>query len=694
MKCRVGARLVVRSLLFTHSSPLGNWPFLVVVFGWGFVGWGWGCLGVAGRSPVVKGLTSDEAADQVLSLCQDGHSYADALRAVGRSKDWLRSLRKRDSAFNAKLLVASSKGSKAFEGTRAERAGSFTEFRETFLGAKTFPHQQNWVDVLEGGEPSWMHDSFVWEKRDPQLLLFNVPPAHSKSTVLTVDYVTYRICLDPNIRVLIVSKTQGFAKKFLFQIKQRLDSPRFKDLQIAFGPEGGFRAKAETWAKDSITLGTDARDSDQKDPTVQALGIQGQIYGARADLIIIDDAVVINNAAQWEGQMDWLRQEVQSRLEGDIAKLLVVGTRVAPQDLYRELRNPDHYTDGESPWTYFSMPAVLENESDDADEWKVLWPRSDRPFEGSTEEPDEDGLFSRWNGPRLRKIRNSIGPKKWPLVYQQMDMAEDAIFDPLAVRACVNAVRPKGPLRAGQTGFPASTDGFWFVCSMDPAMTQDTAAIAYAVDRETKKRYVLDCTIETNPSPAKIRDIIFNWTDLYGPQEWVIEKNAFQIFLTADEQINHFLASKGCKMVPHYTSSQRVDPEFGIASMAPLFGTMEKVSPKSTQVKHSGNNLIELPTTHNNESLAKLCEQLIVWDVNVKPKYRKQDAVMALWFAELRAREMLERGYSNDSFFMDGMFTSGRDRSTRGVIDLNEWQQKIDQEAALEAANQMGRVRI
>jgi hypothetical protein len=36
-----------------------------------------------------------------------------------------------------------------------------------------------------------------------------------------------------------------------------------------------------------IYLGT-GRDSGEKDPTVQALGFGSQIYGARADLIIVE----------------------------------------------------------------------------------------------------------------------------------------------------------------------------------------------------------------------------------------------------------------------------------------------------------------------------------------------------------------------------------------------------------------------
>ena len=59
-------------------------------------------------------------------------------------------------------------------------------------------------------------------------------------------------------------------------------------------------------------------------------------------MIIIDDAVTLSNANDFEKQIKWLQQDVRSRLN-QTGKLIVVGTRVASVDLYKELRNPDRY---------------------------------------------------------------------------------------------------------------------------------------------------------------------------------------------------------------------------------------------------------------------------------------------------------------------------------------------------------------
>ncbi len=98
----------------------------------------------------------------------------------------------------------------------------------------------------------------------------------------------------------------------------------------------------------------------------------------------------------------------------------------------------------------------------------------------------------------------------------------------------------------------AGTDflnGFTYICGLDPAMIGDTAAICYAIDRSTSKRYIVDAIKISRPSPADIRNLIFDWTSLYSPSEWIVEKNAFQSFLTQDEGIRMHLAqtrSKNC----------------------------------------------------------------------------------------------------------------------------------------------------
>jgi hypothetical protein len=539
---------------------------------------------------------------------------------------------------------------------------TFAQFRDRFLHNKTFPHQQNLVDMIEVGKPSWLHPSMKYE---PGLannrILLNIPPNHAKSMTITIDYVTWQVCKNPNFRVLIVSQTQRLAADFLYAIKQRLTHPQYEALQSAYAAGIGFKSKSASWQATRVTFGDELRESGEKDPNIEAVGIGGQIYGKRADMIIVDDAVTLSNANDFERQIKWLTQDVRSRLNPS-GKLIIIGTRVAAVDLYKELRNNDRYPGGLVPWSYLAMPALLES-SEKPEEWVTLWPASDQAFDGQKEEEKDPvtGFYPRWNGRNLYNERQSMDASTWALIYQQQDISDDAAFDPVCVRGSIDGMRKSGRLTAGHPGHPRDLNGFTFICGLDPAMVGDTAAICYAIDRATSKRYIVDAIKITRPSPAAIRNLIFDWTSLYGPSEWIVEKNAFQSFLTQDEGIKMHLASKGVQFKEHHTGSNKWDAGFGVASMASLFGT------KQFDGKHHRDNLIHLPSDQT-ENIKALIEQLITWSPTTKGK---TDMVMALWFCEIRAREMLNYG-KYQTHHLKNPFLSKYEQSKRTVVNLDE----------------------
>lgn len=540
---------------------------------------------------------------------------------------------------------------------RAGKNLTFAEFRRRYLQSETYAHQQNMIDVIEGREPSWLHPSMKYEPGDQNLILINIPPDHAKTITITVDYATYLLCTNPNERIVLVSKTAELASQMLWAVKQRLTHPKYRDLQTDYGPIEGYNSGDALWQQSKILFPSEIRDPDEKDPSIQIVGIGGQIYGARSTKIFVDDAVLLSNSAEHEKQRRWLQQEVVSRL-GHTGQLIVVGTRVDTVDLYRELRNPDNYEDGTSPWTYLGMPAVLEF-ADDSHDWVTLWPRSDRPWPGSKDLPDETNTYPRWDGPRLARRRAIMDPRVWSMVYQQQDVSSDAIFDPKAIRGCMNGQRTVGKLSGENKHHnrPEGMQGLYVICSMDPAMAGETASIAYAVDPRTLKRWVLDAHRMRAPSPQAIRDLIFSWTDKYEPASWVIEKNAFQLFLTRDEQIRTFLANRGCAMVEHYSGNNKLDPDFGVASIAPLFNEQ----------------MIELPSSHNCEGVKALVEQLITWRPGVKGKDLIQDLPLALWFAEIKAREVVDTRTMRANAHANSKYVPRYRRKHRNVIHLDEY---------------------
>jgi len=538
---------------------------------------------------------------------------------------------------------------------------TFAEFRQRFLHNATFPHQQNLVDVIEGNDPGWLHPNMKYEKGlNNNRILLNIPPNHAKSITITVDYVTWLLCQNPNFRVLIVSQTQRLAGDFLYAIKQRLTHPMYEDLQAAYAAGVGFKSKSASWQATRVTFGDELRESSEKDPNIEAVGIGGQIYGKRADMIIVDDAVTLSNANDFERQIKWLTQDVRSRLN-PTGKLIIIGTRVASVDLYKELRNPDRYPGGLVPWTYLAMPALLDA-NEDPDKWVTLWPASDQPFDGQEEtDKNEEGLYPRWSGRNLFNERQSMDASTWALIYQQQDISDDAVFDPVCVRGSIDGMRKSGGLNPGYPGHPKDTQGFTYICGLDPAMVGDTAAICYAVDRSTNKRYIVDAIKITRPTPAQIRQLIFDWTELYKPSEWIVERNAFQSFLTQDEGIRQHLATRGVVLKEHHTGNNKWDSGFGVASMATLFGN-------TRDGRFQDNNIIELPSNEGSEGLKTLVQELITW----KPDTRNPtDVVMALWFAVIRIRELMQKS-SQASQYQSNRWATRAQQGRRYAVNLDD----------------------
>lgn len=575
----------------------------------------------------------DDAKRIVLDAIRGGYTIEQAVEVVGKSKEAYYYYLKSDPAFKREVDVIRGRLSPD-EGLAGRKVvPDFPEFCEEYLGMRLFPHQLQWFDVLEGREPRDLHASQTYVRADPNLVVVNTPPGHAKSMTLTIAYVTWKIVKDPSFRVVIVSQAATLAKQFLLAIKDRLTGHRFSKMQKDFGPPGGWDADSASWKQDLIYLSSAVRTDGEKDPNVQAIGIGAQIYGFRSDLIILDDVVVNANAGEYEKQLHWLQTEVMSRDSGGDLQIIVIGTRMAPRDLYGELLNPDRYHGDEvSPWTYMSQPAVLEYK-DDPKDWVTLWPKSDSPATRRAE-PDEDGLYDKWTGPVLAKRRSQLTPSQWARVYQQEQVAEDTVFKLEDIRACTKGWSmgriPDDP--NGAVGIPGGMQGFRVVAGLDPASVGHTAAVVVGFNPSDNKRYVLHVHNQPAMTPDQMRSLIRDLTTMYGINEWRIERNAFQRFLTLDTEVRSFLASHGCVLTEHTTGRNKNDPGFGVMAMEGLFTS----------------RLIQLPRIQS-EGMKALVEQLTAWSANA-PKTQKDDIVMALWFAELRCLELVQTANHSNAF--------------------------------------------
>lgn len=601
---------------------------------------------------------------------RQGATVGEACKIAGRSVPWYQDQRARDREW-AELIDRIRRGVKEM---RHQNLPDFPEFCENYLGMKLWDHQLAMFDVLEGRPPRWFPAAFTYEPgaAGNRRILMNVPPNFAKSMTVTIAWTTWRLLKDPTLTVLIISKTQSFAAKLLYAIKQRLSHPRYADLQVAFGPVGGFKETAEVWSNTKIYLWGDQRDSQEKDPSVEAVGMGGQIYGNRAKLVIVDDAIVLSNAGAWEQQMEWLRQEVSSRIGPD-DQIVVVGTRVDSVDLYRELANPDHYHDQRVPWTVFRMPAVLEYGPREED-WVTLWPRSDIPFTDD-DVPGPDGLYDRWTGPRLARVRNEVGGRKWSMVYQQEDVAEDSIFSAVAIAGSMDRFRSAGqPLKFGTDGYPDEARWRpWIVVGTDPAIKGVAAFSVIAADRVSGHMWLLDIRGLKSPTLDQSAKMLMALADRYRANEIVVETNAYQLAIAQDRNLTSWCAQRGVLLKPHHTGVNKHDPLLGVASLSTMLGT---TSQDGAHRIHNGDNILHLPN-QSSPGMKVLVDEMVSWNPTTPVRRLKQDHLMSLWIAVYAARQVLLTANSKP-FAVQNKFLSQHRRDSRMIVNLSDHRKDDD----------------
>lgn len=597
----------------------------------------------------------------VLDQLSAGARVRDAMRKVNRSEETYRSWRKDDPEFRDavdKIREAHESGQRA-----TSAVPDFPEFCEKYLEMPLPHHHMRAWDVVSGREPRDLHPSMQYQpgKSPGRYMMMNFPPEHAKSTVWNVQYVLWRLIKDPNIKVITISKSMEMAKKFLRSLKFYLENPNlFPALHAAFAPEGGWKnedkSAGEAWREDMIYIR--GRTTPSKDPTVEAKGYGGQIYGARADLIILDDLADMKSAADYSKQADWIGQDVFSRLNKRDGQLMILGTRVGAMDVYRFLREEakDHL--GRQFYTYFAQPAILENETGLPEEWVVLWPEH-------------------VNAESLADAKAAMtDQRRFVFVYQQRDINEHSVFPPVAVEAAVNPKRFSCPMQAGVPGHrDRGMDGLYVIGSWDPASSAGrNAMVIYAVDRHTKKRWVLDVYNRKGVTSASTIPKLKEFQVRYGVKVWIIEKNAVQQFISQLPEIRNFVNAHGGRIQEHETRGNKWDPNKGIEGLlVPLIlSCVEEVDGRII-AKPDGAGLVEFPSKRHNPAVSELCEQLKAWEPEAKNQVH--DLVMAWWFAELAAQDYL-RGGRGDQDHMTSKWVTRGGRKQQVVVS---WEDALDQ---------------
>jgi hypothetical protein len=503
-------------------------------------------------------------------------------------------------------------------GLREERrVGTFEEFDDRYFSEWRCPDCEKHHD-----RPGFHAEIMSGLESDVHRLGINLPPFHAKSTLITVKNTVYHLAKNPNHRRLIISKSLPFARTFLHSITQLLTNPELypEGTPSLIDDWGPFKSESASDVWNTQQVYVVGRSSPEKDPSVQVLGVEGQIYGRRADDIVFDDIADLENQRNPERvatMLNWIDQEALNRI-GKRGKAIWVGTRVHPGDIYSYLKTRQGYQ-----WLRF--PMILDDTTED-----VLWP-DHMPYSYAI------------------IIRDEMSLADFQLVYQNIDMpGMGASFTEEILEKCKNPARAIGQYDVG-----------WrLVAGLDPGGGGKgagyTSGMLKGVDLRTGKRFYVDVFNEKGMLAPRIKDKILEWAATYPLHEIRVESNGLQSqIFQYDMDLVRALALKGVRLTPHNTNKNKWDSEFGVEASAPLFSA----------------GLEEIPwgNAQTRAAFQPLIEQLIQFPMGIR-----SDIVMADWFCELAIRDLLRRGHL--PLFDERRHVPNRIKRRRKVVDFSTGQ--------------------
>lgn len=438
---------------------------------------------------------------------------------------------------------------------------------------------------------------------------------HNTSTI--EQWIVEELVHDPTLRFLFATSDKPKSQKRIQQV-QRILSPDgpYPEMVNEFGPFkpeqglGGY----QPWTKQYFNV-VGKQDSEERDYSVSAAGIEENIQGARCDWLVFDDIQDIKSLNRTGKMMERIRQEWLTR-PGPLGRVLGIGTRVGPGDIWEELEESGLVTE------VIKYPAILEGYDD--------WPKPTSKRPECLPPPTCRFLFpERYTPQDYLHMRFTAGEVAWERNYMQKGTdAQSQPFTKAIVMAHADPIRsvnmtPEQFCR----NYP---DARHLVLSLDPGFGVNAVMLSCLLPGSM---VVLDGRLDegltSNADIAMVcREMLAKWC--IGPLQathLVIEDKAFQRGLLKDDQMRQIAVDYGCQLVPYTTGREKNDPDVGIPSLVAAFEQGRIVLPAAVD-------------DATDRFINELVRQFERWRPRVSGAVLKQDYVMVCWFTFLRWRKM------------------------------------------------------
>ena len=436
-------------------------------------------------------------------------------------------------------------------------------------------------------------------------LLINVPPRHAKSEVMTVWVTIWKIALDRNVQILVISDTITGAYKFCRKIAVQLEKN-----ELLISDLGYFQPPTTdvAWrpAKGELLVAGRERLVETGDLTVQARGATQQVLGMEADYIVCDDIVgrgSATSAVERETLSEHFHGDILSR-QSPRADVVVIGQRLHLKDLYGELADQRWSVGpraGEPFWTHVNFPAVLDWEKQE-----VLWPR-EWPF---------DKLMERYEA--LKRGGSSF---LFESMYQQNPVPEEEML----VKRSWIFEEPGALDDEREIGYGLDpADRRCRVFSLDPSPTAWAGIVIADIAATNHFRCVVLEARRRHLGPQETLEEVWRAKQYYGIDYFLIERNA-AIFLLSDPTFLNRISEMGVMMVQHKTHDNKNHPIYGLKSLAGDF--------------EMGQIRIPYGNMETRQEVGPFLDELLEY-----PFGDTNDMLMALWFIKYNYKRLVPVG--------------------------------------------------
>jgi hypothetical protein len=163
-------------------------------------------------------------------------------------------------------------------------------------------------------------------------------PESGKTNAVSIARVLYKLGKNPAHRILVISKNYSTAVKIVRSVRRYIESSEALR-EVADDVTFHRLERGSPWTDGAFTVKRREGQGDPKEPSVQAVGINGGFLGARLDSVIGDDMLDFESTytkAARDKSWEWFNSMVINRLsrQGTIA---MIGNVWHPDDLMHRL---------------------------------------------------------------------------------------------------------------------------------------------------------------------------------------------------------------------------------------------------------------------------------------------------------------------------------------------------------------------